>query len=600
MENIQETNEKKINFADNWRYYLGIAKPYKWTFFAIIILILIRATLESGQNLVFKFIVDGAEQMTAGAITSEAFFSIALFWIGVFFVSVVAIAILRFFRVDILNKLDVAMMFDTKSDIFGHLVSLSHAFHSSNRTGSLISRLIRCGNGIESITDFITFHGLPLIAKVGVLFVMIAFFDLTSAIIILVIAAVFIIFSVILLRKQQKANIERIEVEDKEKGFISDVFMNIETVKHFGKEARLKSLFARTASVTRKKYLKFWDFYTYTESGHDLILGAGTALILGFTVLRFMKGELSVGTMVFIYTSYFSLITPLYEFIWGVRRVFEGMADLQEVVKYKKVESSVADKPNAKPMKVSRGAIEFNNVSFSYGKKREIIENFDLKIKPGEKVALVGHSGAGKTTLVKLLYRMYDVNKGEVLIDGKDVRTVQQESLRAEMSVVPQECVLFNDTIYSNVVFSKPSASHTEVMRALKVAKLYDFVMSLPEKEETIVGERGIKLSGGEKQRLSIARAVLADKKILVLDEATSSLDSKTEFAIRGSLEQLIKGRTTIIIAHRLSTVMNADKIVVLEKGKIMQVGKHSDLAEKGGLYNTLWKLQRSGMLKKG
>jgi len=226
-----------------------------------------------------------------------------------------------------------------------------------------------------------------------------------------------------------------------------------------------------------------------------------------------------------------------------------------------------------------------------------LLNNFNLKIKPGEKVAFVGRSGSGKTTLVKLLYRLYDVDSGEILIDGKNIKEFKQESLRDELSVVPQEAILFDDTIYNNIAFSNLKASHNDVIKAMKFAQLDKFVAELPRKERTIVGERGVKLSGGEKQRVSIARAILANKKVLVLDEATSSLDSQTEHDIQRDLQKLMEGRTSIIIAHRLSTIMRADKIVVMEKGRIVQIGKHRELVKKRGIYRKLWNFQKGGFI---
>jgi len=230
--------------------------------------------------------------------------------------------------------------------------------------------------------------------------------------------------------------------------------------------------------------------------------------------------------------------------------------------------------------------------------KRKIFNKFNLKIPANKKVAFVGHSGCGKTTLVKLLYRFYDIENGQILIDNKDIRDVKQESLREEMSMVPQEAVLFDDTIYNNVAFSNPKASKQEVLRAMRFAQLDKVVKDFPDKEKTIVGERGVKLSGGEKQRVSIARAILANKKILVLDEATSSLDSETEHEIQRDLEKLMQGRTSIIIAHRLSTIMHADMIIVLQKGKIVQTGTHRQLITKSGEYKKLWNLQKGGYIK--
>jgi ATP-binding cassette subfamily B protein len=273
------------------------------------------------------------------------------------------------------------------------------------------------------------------------------------------------------------------------------------------------------------------------------------------------------------------------------------MADFQDLFEYGKIEPEIKDKPNAKECKIHEGIINFKKIDFSYG-KRKIFDKFSLKINKNEKVALVGHSGSGKSTLVKLLYRLYDVNSGNILIDGKDIREFKHESLRNEMAIVPQECILFDDTVYNNIAFSRPEAKRGEVLKAIKFAQLDKIIKQFPKKENTIVGERGVKLSGGEKQRVSLARAILANKKILALDEATSSLDSQTEHEIQADLKELMKGRTTIVIAHRLSTIMNADKIVVMKHGKIVQIGRHNQLIRQPGEYSHLWNLQKGGYIK--
>jgi len=588
---------EKINWKDNASYYYKLASPY-WGLFAVIIFcIILQAVIELGHNYLFKLVVDYATDLSALKITQENFISSILFFAGVYFVSVLVLALARFCRIWWLNILEGKIMFDVKRDIFDHLIMLSHSFHTTHRTGSMISRLIRSSKSMETITDFLTYHGTPLVVKVVFSFAAIAFFDFSAGIIVLLASATFMVYCVFILEKQQRANLIRNEAEDYEKGFISDTFTNIETIKHFGKEKRMSNLFSEIANTTYDAYMKFWSYYSWIDSVFVIIFGAGTILLMYVTLSRVMAGELSVGSLVFIYASYTALIFPLFEFMWGVRRVYEAMSDMQSIVEYKKIKREVADAPNAKKIKISKGSIEFKGVSFTYGRK-EVLTDFSLKINPNEKVALVGHSGAGKTTVVKLLYRLYDVKSGFVLVDGNDVRSLNQDSLRSELSIVPQECVLFNDTIYNNVLFSRPEASREEVFKALKVAKLYDFVSSLPEKEKTVVGERGIKLSGGEKQRLSIARAILASKKVLVLDEATSSLDSVTERDIQKGLFDLMKGKTTIIIAHRLSTIMRADKIVVMEKGKIIQVGTHSELSNKSGIYQKLWELQKQKAIK--
>jgi ATP-binding cassette subfamily B protein len=488
-------------------------------------------------------------------------------------------------------------MHDIKRKFFNHIVHLDHNFHTTHKTGSLISRLTRGSRAVESTTDFFLFNGAPLILQFIIVGASVLYFDILSAIMLLLTGGLFIGYSLYIVNKQQKANLISIAAEDREKGNIGDVFTNIDSIKYFGKEDRIKSRFKKLIGDTRKKMVRGWDYFRWLEAGQSLILGIGLFLLLYFPLIRFLGGEITIGTLAFLYTAFFSFAGPLFGFVWGIRRFYDAMADFQYLFEYDKIKNSIIDKPNASKLKIKKGEIEFKNISFAY-KKRKVIDKVNLKIKPGEKVALVGHSGSGKTTLVKLLYRFYDVDEGKIKIDGKDIRDFKQESLREELSIVPQEAILFDDTLYSNILFSNPSASKEDVMKAVSFSQLNQFIKSLPKKEKTIVGERGVKLSGGEKQRVSIARAILADKKVLVLDEATSSLDSKTEFEIQKNLEKLMRGRTSIIIAHRLSTIMRADKIIVMDKGRIVQMGKHEDLISQPGVYRELWSLQKGGYIK--
>ena len=343
--------------------------------------------------------------------------------------------------------------------------------------------------------------------------------------------------------------------------------------------------------------MKNWGYWRWIDSGQTLIIGMGTLLVLYFSLSKFLRGEMTIGTIVFIYAIYGSMMGYMFGFIHGIRDFYRTIIDFNDLFQYAKIENDIKDKPNAKDLKIHRGEVEFDNISFNYG-KRKIFENLRLKVNPNQKIALVGHSGSGKSTLVKLLFRFYDVDNGKIKIDGKDIKDFRQESVRGEMSVVPQECVLFDDTVYNNIAFSNPNASRSEVLQAIKFAQLDKVIKKFPNKENTIVGERGVKLSGGEKQRVSIARAILANKKILVLDEATSSLDSETEHEIQKDLFELMKNRTTLIIAHRLSTIMHADRIIVMKEGKIVQHGKHSDLIKVSGEYRKLWRLQKGGYIK--
>ena len=423
------------------------------------------------------------------------------------------------------------------------------------------------------------------------------YFDLLSAIIILVTMVLFIGYSLIVQSVQQKANLKENLTEDIEKGNMADFFTNVDSIKYFGKENDIKQKYVNLTESTRKAALKSWDFWKWIDTGQGVILGIGTFLLIYFPMIKFLNGEMTLGTVVFIYTVFGNLMGPLYGFVSGVRGFYRQMADFQSLFEYNKIENDIKDKPDAKKLKIKEGNIEFRNVSFNYH-ERMLFNQLNLKIDKNKKIALVGHSGSGKTTLVKLLYRFYDIDSVNILVDGEDIRDFKQESLRGELSIVPQDCVLFDDTIYNNIAFANPRASREEVLKAIKFAQLDKVIKDFPYGENTVVGERGVKLSGGEKQRVSIARAILANKKVLILDEATSSLDSETEHEIQSDFKRLMAGRTSIIIAHRLSTIMGADMIVVFEHGKIVQTGTHNQLIKQEGQYRRLWHLQKGGYIK--
>jgi len=588
---------KMFDMKKDLREYFLIAKPYALFFGLVAFFVLLMSLATVGEKFIFKILLDEGANFVAGSITKAQFvellLSLALGFVAVFLTKSAS----NWLRLHFINRAEGSMMLDLKKKFFGHIIGLSYKFHTTHRTGSLIARMTRGAGSIEGITDFISIGIFTLIIQMIVVFISVAFFDLISAVMIIVVMFSFIFYVLFFLRAQQKARIALNNSEDYEKAFVSDVFTNIDTIKYFGKEKRTSSLFEGFAAKTKIGFIKNWDFDRWTEAGQTFIIGAGIILLLYFPLIKFINGEISIGTIAFIYTVYLNVAEPLGVFIWGMRRFYQSLADFHSLTQYGDLKKDVMDKANASTLKIGKGRIEFRGVSFTYHKK-EVITDFNLKVNPNEKVAIVGYSGSGKTTLIKLLYRLYDLNSGSILIDKKNIFNVKQESLRSELSIVPQECILFNDTIYNNVVFANPSAPHKEVVSALKAAQLYDFVMGLPEKENTYVGERGIKLSGGEKQRLSIARAILAKKKVLVLDEATSSLDSKTELQIKNALNLLMKHKTTIIIAHRLSTIMEADKIIVLDKGRIVQNGKHNELINQKGIYKSLWDMQKGGYIE--
>ena len=590
--------ERDYNFDAkyNLKTYFGFLKPYKILFIPLIISIFVFESMQIAEKYVFKIFLDRSSDFSEKILNIESYIS-SLYLLLLFFIIVLAISTFSgWLRQYLLQVLESKMIFDLKSHFISHLISLAHRFHTSHKTGSLISRLNRGTNAQERMTDTFVHNFLPLLVQTIVLVVSLLFIDFKIAFIMFGVIVSFVGYSYYIQIKQRPSYLELNRREDIEKGNIADVFMNMDSIKYFGKEKNIRNRLELLAEETKKSMLKSWRYYRTAGLGQRLIMGFGTLLVIGVPLIEFLRNEITIGTLGFIYTAYIGLNRPMYSFAQGIKDYYRSMTDFNDLFQYGKIENEIKDSPNPKNISIVKGNIEFNNVSFKYH-NRQIINNLSLKIPAGKKIALVGHSGSGKTTLIKLLYRLYDPDEGEILIDKGNIKLFKQEILRSELSIVPQECILFDDTIYNNISFSNPSASREEVFNAIKFAQLEKFIKSLPLKENTIVGERGVKLSGGEKQRVSIARALLADKKILVLDEATSSLDSKTESEIQKALQNLMKGRTSIIIAHRLSTIMNADEIIVLDNGKIVQKGSHSKLIAVRGIYKELWNLQKGGYM---
>ena len=593
----RSTPIKDIEFKYNLSIYFSFIKKYKVMFIAIILIVFFMESLHLTEKLLFKLIIDKGTEFTAGTLSKSAFIQ-SLTTIAFYFILITLILIIFYWmRPHLLNRLNSKVITDLKRRFFKHILDLDHNFHTTHKTGSLISRLTRGSGAIERMTDIITFNFLPLVVQIIIVTIAISFFDLTAVAIIIGITFILLVYSFIIQRLQESSSIIANQKEDLEKGNMADFFTNVDSIKYYGKERIINKKYSDLSEETRLAYLKNWDYFRLMRIGQAIIIGSGTLLLIYSVMLKFLAGNLTLGTVTLIYTAYASVLMYMFAFVGGLRGLYRSMADFQELFQYNKLTNEIKNKPGSINLKIRRGTVEFRDVNFKYG-RRQIFENFNLKIKENEKVAFVGHSGSGKTTLVKLLNRFYDVDSGSILIDGKDIKDFRQESIRSGTGIVPQECILFDDTLYNNIKFADPYASREQVLKAIKFAQLDKIIELFPDKEKTIVGERGVRLSGGEKQRVSIARAILANKKILVLDEATSSLDSETEHEIQKSLKELLEGRTSIIIAHRLSTIMNADRIIVLKNGKIIQEGKHYQLLSKPGEYRKLWNLQKGGYIK--
>ncbi|HLF22097.1 MAG TPA: ABC transporter ATP-binding protein/permease, partial [Aestuariivirga sp.] len=372
-----------------------------------------------------------------------------------------------------------------------------------------------------------------------------------------------------------------------------DSLLNFETVKYFGNEEHEAERFDRSMAKYEVAAVKTWVSLAVLNGGQAFIYAVGMTLVMVMSAVAISRGQATVGDFVMVNALMVQLYMPLNFIGSSYREIKQGLIDVEQMFSLLAVNAEIADKPDAKPLKTAKGEVVFDAVSFAYDAARPIIRDLSFTVPPGHTVAIVGPSGAGKSTISRLLYRFYEVTGGRILIDGQNIAAVTQKSLRAAIGMVPQDTVLFNDTIRYNIRYGRPGASDEEVEAAAKLAQIHKFVLSLPKGYDSMVGERGLKLSGGEKQRVSIARTILKGPPILILDEATSALDSHTEQDIQDALRKVSKNRTTLVIAHRLSTVIDADEIIVLEAGRIAERGTHDKLLKKKGVYSAMWNRQR-------
>lgn len=478
-------------------------------------------------------------------------------------------------------------------ETFVHIHSLSMRYHITRKTGGL-SRIIERGvKGVDFLLRFLVFNMGPLVLELllvaGILFYM---FDVWYlAVVVLTIALyVWFTFAVTEWRVKIRKKMNDQDTEANQKAI--DSLLNFETVKYFAAERWEAERYDRAMEGYEQAALKTSYSLSFLNFGQSFLITSGLVAVMVMAAVGVQNGNLSVGDFVMV-NAYMIQITMPLNFLGSVyREIRQAMIDMSEMFTLLGQPAEITDKPGAKPLAVSGGTIALKDVSFGYEAERPILRGVDIEVPAGKTIAIVGSSGSGKSTIGRLLFRFYDVNGGALTIDGQDVRDVTQESLHQQIGVVPQDTVLFNDTIYYNIAYGRPDASEAEIIAAAKAAKIHDFVMSLPKGYDTAVGERGLKLSGGEKQRVGIARTLLKNPPILLLDEATSALDTDTEREIQAELKAMGQGRTVITIAHRLSTIADADEIIVLENGKIVERGRHESLLTKNGRYAQLWHRQ--------
>lgn len=478
--------------------------------------------------------------------------------------------------------------------VFRHLHSLDLDFHLNRRTGGLSRDIERGTTGISFLMRFFVFNIVPTFIEIFMV-VGILFFNYGwgFAAITLIAVIAYVAYSVVATEWRTKFVREANLADSASNTRAVDSLLNFETVKYFTNEEfeaqRYDHELGKWESARRKNRLSLFSL----NGGQALIIAAAMTSMMWLASYGVAAGTMTLGDFVLINAFMIQLFLPL-NFLGFVYREIKGsMANIEKMLQLLEIMPTVTDKYRAKSLDLKTGTIEFKNVSFSYRPDRSILNNVSFTIEPGQKVAVVGASGAGKSTLVKLLFRFYDLNGGQITISGKDIRELSKQSLRRAIGIVPQDTVLFNDTIFENVRYGRPEASDAEVSHAIRLAHLEAFIIQLPEGHRTRVGERGLKLSGGEKQRVAIARTILKRAPILVFDEATSSLDSKSEQAILKALKEVAEGHTSLVIAHRLSTIVDADKIVVLDHGEVVEQGSHEVLLTRQGHYADLWFTQQ-------
>ncbi len=588
--------ERKSAFRRTLHYYGVVFKKYKfYTLGGIVatpLVVLVRTTL---IPLIFANMID---QIAAGIPNDQVIPVLLPQAIALLACHIIGSCIIGWLRVYWVWKTELKSQYDLATMCFDTVCAQSMQFHSDRFSGSLVSQTNKFIGSFERFFDVVIFDILYLVSMlVSIMCVLIPrapWFALG----LIVFIVLYVLCSALCFKKIAHLSREWAEAENKQTGQLADSVSNILSVKSYGREAHERHRYANFNRASMNAGFAQMRATMKRDMGFNLVNIGIVAIIVLFMMIGQPIFGLSISTLILIVNYSMSIMSEL----WDVNNIFKNMnrvfGDAYEMTMILDTEKAVVDVPGAKELVTKKGELEFDNIRFKHHDAKEaIFDNFSLDIKPGERVGLVGVSGSGKTTLTKLLLRFADVEAGQIRIDGQDIAKVQQVSLRENIAYVPQETALFHRTIAENIAYAHPDASMDEIIRAAKLANADEFVKDLPDGYDTLVGERGIKLSGGQRQRIAIARAILKDAPILVLDEATSALDSESEALIQDALVKLMKGRTSIVVAHRLSTIASLDRIIVLDNGKIIEQGTHAELIAKGGAYNKLWSRQSGAFL---
>ena len=585
-------NDYPADHKPDWKVIAGLW-PYLAEFRGRVILalsLLVLAKLATvATPVALKYIVDYLDQNRGADM---------VLWIPV--VLVIAYGSLRFgstlfseLRDAVFARVAERAMRRVSLRVFRHLHQRELAFHLDRKTGGLARDIERGTNGISFLLRFTLFNIVPTLLEIllvaGILLVV---FNVSYVLAILVAVVVYVVFSIKVTEWRTKFVREANARDNQSNSRAVDSLLNYETVKYFNNERYEAELYDRDLEDWEAARLKNRLSLASLNGGQALIIGVALIVIMAMAVREVAAGEITLGDFTMINAYLIQLFIPLNALGFVYREIRQALVNVERLFKLLDDRPVIVDKPDAPALAVDNGEVRFEHVHFGYRPDRPILRDVDFAIPAGHTVAVVGASGAGKSTLARLLFRFFDVDSGSIRIDGQDIRDVTQDSLRAAIGVVPQDTVLFNDTLYRNLAYGRPEATEEEVHRAARMAHLEGFIHSLPEGYDTKVGERGLKLSGGEKQRVAIARVILKNPPLLILDEATSSLDSLSEQAILGALREVSRQRTTLVIAHRLSTIRDADTILVMDAGRIVESGHHNELLARAGHYARLWRQQ--------
>ena len=592
---------------NDWQTIISLL-PYLATYkgrVALALTCLIGAKVANlGVPIVMKHIVDGLAPVRHLTALGRADHAPGIVLLGGVGLLVVAYAVVRLstslfteLREILFSKVTQSAVRELALKVFRHLHGLSLRFHLERQTGGMSRDIERGTRGITQLISYSLYSILPTLVEVGlVLGFFVIKYEAYYAIVTFAALAVYIVFTVKMTEWRTHFRRTMNDLDSRANARAIDSLLNYETVKYFGNEEWEAQRYDENLKRYRAAAIKSQNSLSVLNFGQQAIIGTGLVFILWRATQGVMAGRLTLGDLVLINTFMLQLYIPL-NFLGVVyRELKQSLTDMDRMFSLLGAPQEVPDEPDAQDLVVRGAQVRFEHVNFSYEPARQILHDVSFTIPAGTTTAVVGHSGSGKSTLARLMFRFYDLERGvggAITIDGQDIRDVTQDSLRASIGIVPQDTVLFNDSIYYNIAYGRPSATRDEVIAAARAAHIHDFIEGLPKGYETPVGERGLKLSGGEKQRVAIARTILKNPPILLFDEATSALDSRSERAIQHELDQIARERTTLIIAHRLSTVVHAQQIIVMDKGRIVERGTHAELVRAGGLFSQMWALQQ-------